>query len=973
MPPVQLFAKTGVQLIKLEKLIREDDERLNKQQRLIRDNTKEPIVYLPPPSEDADDDRIKSSYDYTSIAFAGGEDEFDDESPENSTNDLDIQVRTSDAIKNYCGNWFPLPYDSKNPFSVRAFIYVTIEDDKSYYNVYLAIDTNYTNQDNRWNFTGGDLGRNLNPNPTHKDFCTSEYIRNYVRNVTNHDERVISKDKDFIGAYIENFSNLMTVCNLLAKYLPPIKIDCIPGNKVRTNLIIDFGNSRTCAVIMEENPDATKKPVFSPLPFVSYRDPRVVDTRAVDSRLFFSRTPRTFNGAIFPESPVFHNLSIARVGAEVNNIGDIPGDYAEDDLGNYVSSMSSPKRYLWDHSKKHFDWCFFDEYRPDNTPMPIRGDVLRYLPEGVANPFEFSDKLVGSNVPGNPNYSYKAGLIFLAAEILTQAYRFINDYDHRHNHSFKGAEKHRRILNKVLITYPTGMSEIEKNQLRLGVGKAVRLWHRFMEDASQFQKEQKFVLSNTSNNPGLLQPEPTVELVCDEAIAIQMTYLYLELVGTWKNMSKQFFDTYGKMRTNKISGNEVREQVIRIASIDIGGGTTDLAIADYRRIELNSPNSLIKLDKLFSHGVSRGGDDVQKFYLETCLLPYIINYSGIDSEKWTNLFQSENIPDASWQRCRRDIVSQIWNPMFRGIWNSLEKGENVRHQSLTSLGGAPTGKVVRQISEHLGWDGKITDVEVETNPAQLEAALDNILGDLIDDCAEIIAKFDCDLVILGGRITGHPWVRNRLVDLCPVAPDNIICLHQFPVVPNLYPFEDNFNRIADAKTCVSVGASFYHSCLGQGTNFRIIPDQDKTLESLLIGPINDICQMENPIFIGVDKSAPQNIAITGTLWLGEKRIDNKRVFSNPLWKIEFSKNIQEELSNGARLVDGHVYVTLERPSGNEPQKIVIRDIKGCLEYPDGRRNALRINDLKIYFQTTFNDEYWLDTGILMIQAGQADE
>ena len=67
-----------------------------------------------------------------------------------------------------------------------------------------------------------------------------------------------------------------------------------------------------------------------------------------------------------------------------------------------------------------------------------------------------------------------------------------------------------------------------------------------------------------------------IELGSDEATCSQVSFLYGE-ASRFPGQGKSFF--------NLISGTR-RDSKVRIASLDIGGGTTDLMIADYERSNL---------------------------------------------------------------------------------------------------------------------------------------------------------------------------------------------------------------------------------------------------------------------------------------------------------------------------------------------------------------------------------------------------
>ncbi|MCH3713763.1 virulence factor SrfB, partial [Campylobacter coli] len=81
---------------------------------------------------------------------------------------------------------------------------------------------------------------------------------------------------------------------------------------------------------------------------------------------------------------------------------------------------------------------------------------------------------------------------------------------------------------------------------------------------------------------------PKIVIKWDEATCGQLVYLYTEVVTNFSGYAEEFFDTLAR--------REKRDrECITVASLDIGGGTTDLVITDYRldRSLRQSANSFV--------------------------------------------------------------------------------------------------------------------------------------------------------------------------------------------------------------------------------------------------------------------------------------------------------------------------------------------------------------------------------------------
>ena len=150
-------------------------------------------------------------------------------------------------------------------------------------------------------------------------------------------------------------------------------------------------------------------------------------------------------------------------------------------------------------------------------------------------------------------------------------------------------------------------------RMRQAVGlvwKSLR-WHNGENDPYEDVQEE-----HTEANIKIPLPEIRVEW--DEASCAQLVYLYTEINQNFAGHPEEFFDAIGRPdRSDRES--------ITIASIDIGGGTTDLVITDYR-LDHNGhtgggTNVHIIPNQRFRDSFKIAGDDILLDVIQSYVLP----------------------------------------------------------------------------------------------------------------------------------------------------------------------------------------------------------------------------------------------------------------------------------------------------------------------------------------------------------------
>jgi len=132
-----------------------------------------------------------------------------------------------------------------------------------------------------------------------------------------------------------------------------------------------------------------------------------------------------------------------------------------------------------------------------------------------------------------------------------------------------------RQLRNIILTLPSAMPKPEREIFRRRMIEAIGVvwkamgWHP--SDAS---------FTTAAQQASSLLPVPEVQMEWDEATCGQMVYLYNESQVKFAGKTEAFFASMARP-DKELAEGESAGKTLRIASIDIGGGTTDLAITQY--------------------------------------------------------------------------------------------------------------------------------------------------------------------------------------------------------------------------------------------------------------------------------------------------------------------------------------------------------------------------------------------------------
>jgi hypothetical protein len=422
-----------------------------------------------------------------------------------------------------------------------------------------------------------------------------KFLLNHFHNIDDINDFKGPKPKlDYLAQYI-CLINYIQQSNILPKVTLFSNQNVAEGN---VDLVVDIGNSRTCAVLFD-NSDFKKT---SPLELQDFTNPILNGAlnkcqESFDMRLAFREAD--FGGKFGLEnSKQFVYPSMVRLGKEANKL--IHKSINMNIGAEKTSTFSSPKRFLWDTTPQKQEWEFVQFEGEIAKPIYIDGISEQLNSDGSLNLRGSGGILM--------QYSRKALMTFAFLEILAQAKMQINSYEQRRHW---GNESMPRRVNRIIVTCPTAMSRVEQIALRKSAEDATIILDRYFNNSYYKEMDDKKVRSEINVIPSvknLSAKGESTEWIYDEATAAQFVFLYAEIGERYLKKVKDYFDFYGKERNDL---DEYNKKSLTIGSVDIGAGTTDVMIAAYK-YEDGSGQCLLTPVPLFWESFYKAGDDLVK-------------------------------------------------------------------------------------------------------------------------------------------------------------------------------------------------------------------------------------------------------------------------------------------------------------------------------------------------------------------------
>ncbi|ECM8362253.1 hypothetical protein AAN28_15460, partial [Salmonella enterica subsp. enterica serovar Enteritidis] len=541
----------------------------------------------------------------------------------------------------------------------------------------------------------------------------------------------------------------------------------------------------------------------------------------------------------------------------------------------------------------------------------------------------------------------------------------------------------------LILTLPSAMPKQERKIFRQRMFEALALvwkamgWHPQDEDFTTPKQREKSVV-----------PVPEIQMEWDEASCGQLVWLYNEAISHYAGRTESFFNALARPDRQPEPG-VVPGRALRVASIDIGGGTTDMAIVHYQLDDGVGANVKITPHLLFREGFKVAGDDLLLDIIQRCVLPSLqtaLQRAGVTDAAalLATLFGDSGRIDTQ-AILRQQTALQLFMPLGHAVLSAWEQSDiNDPFAGLHATFGdllirRPTSNVmnyIQQAIDHALPSGSPTfdifNVPLQIQFSQLQEALlagQFTLTTPLHAVCEAISHYHCDILLVTGRPTCLPGVQALIRHLQPVPVNRIVWMDKYQV-HEWYPFSQQ-GRIGNPKSTAAVGAmlcslaldlrlprfNFKAADIGAYSTVRYLGVLDNTVNTLRDENIwyHEI-DLDKP---GATLDARLHFPLRGNVTLGFRQLANSRWPATPLYCLSINSAELAKTIAG----DGVLNVRLKlRGSSKDsaPESFILSD--AWLQ--DGTPVAADALTLKL---NTLADRrhsgshYWIDSGSVYLK------
>lgn len=790
---------------------------------------------------------------------------------------------------------------------------------------------------------------------------------------------------------------------------------------VEVDLVLDIGNSRTTGILVEtQAQQATNLNNGYLLQLRDLDRPDHIYTDPFETRVEFSeasfgndalsrRAGRRTSAFAWP-SPV-------RIGPEAARLSTFSRCAAG------TTGMSSPKRYLWDERNWVQSWRFNTQGK-GGDPYVTRGPLAQLInSSGTPLCYVGKKSFRGNKSLRNDDqaqfsafeslFTRSSLMMFLLVEILHQALLTINSPGQRIQ---KGSPDVPRRLRQVIFTVPAGMPIAEQKIYRSWTEGAVRVLWDALGWQDFYHEERK---SGPAERGSDYRDSPQVRCNWDEATCTQLVYIYNEITRKFRGDAQMFCSLAGRLRP-EYGGRPG----VRVAAIDIGGGTTDLSITTFTLDSDEGSSPRIGPHPEFHDGFNIAGDDVLQAVVRNHVLTALADALGAAGlpnprEAVLKLFGKDDMNSSEEDRNQRiQFIRQVAVPVALTVLSLYEKADLRAGSGSTSFrfgdvfrslppaeaassGAAETGQegaqpgktleewpapgenALKYITEYVRSRGcedfDVLETPIRVDPRRVDETVRTVLGDVLANLCEVIQRYDCDALLLTGRPSRWQGVVDTVYSLLPVPPDRILPMGEYRI-KGWYPFADALGRMSDPKTTVVVGAILCALAEGQleGFSFDTAP---LTLASTAryIGEMENDGQIKTPkvwFTMSPEKGKPElkqhTIQFGGPIAVGFRQLEAERWTTTRFYVLEFaSEDMHRKFKSRLPFTLDVSYRSGEGDADAEGKENVqdegeIRIEKiGLSNPPDEIAGDDKKAPLQFRLQTLpLNEGFWLDTGII---------
>lgn len=643
-------------------------------------------------------------------------------------------------------------------------------------------------------------------------------------------------------------------------------------NCVDVDLVLDIGNSRTTGILVETHTQsATNLNDSYLLQLRDMDEPDKVTTEPFETRVEFSEISFG-NDALSLRSgrrtPAFAWPSPVRIGPEAARLATL----SRCEQGS--TGMSSPKRYLWDERNWKRTWRF--NTKSEKAPYVTRGPLAQLInssgtPLCCMGDKDFKKRAFRGQEQESAFeslFTRSSLMMFLLVEIIQQALITINSPGQRCR---REASAEPRRLRQVIFTVPGGMPVAEQHIYKRWARWAV---HVLWEALGWGQYYVENPARRRGNEAVDYRTNPVIRCDWDEATCTQLVFIYNEITRKFQGDAQLFCEIMGRPRFFPHRGGEAPS--VRVATIDIGGGTTDLSITTFELASDEGATPRMAPHPEFHDGFNLAGDDILRAVVAEHVLEAIgaaMAEAGVPNTRaaLAALFGRDTMDTSKDSLSGRiQFIRQVAVPAALRVLSVYEEADvrgtgsgivfslgdcfakpaeeaGPERQKGSRPGAAPAAEgpsqsapvfseglapmpsaaalayltdTVRKLGGSPDFDPLAIPIRVD--PRRVDDTVRTALREVLANLCEVIHLYDCDVLLLTGRPSRWPGIAELICSMLPVPPSRIFPMGDYRV-GGWYPFSDALGNMTDPKTTVVVGAILCALAEGQLEGFSFDP------------------------------------------------------------------------------------------------------------------------------------------------------
>lgn len=387
---------------------------------------------------------------------------------------------------------------------------------------------------------------------------------------------------------------------------------------IAVDAIIDLGNSNSCGVLYEVDTHCVNPlSLCSELQLRDLSCPTHEGYSLFSSEVNFSPEPFGHRGlsSASGRMDAFQWHSLVRLGPEAQRLN------AQSYQDLQPQGISCPRRYLWDDHPANVVW--FNASQSDQAQYSSIDHPLSLLINDQGN---LLDELpsIGRFAVFVPQFSRSTLFTFLIIELVNQIAVQINSLHYRQRHANRDIP---RFIRRLIFTLPVNFTAVERQRFLMLAQRAIRLIKTL---------QPKFFPVSTN--------DIDIRFPWDEACCGQIFWLWQQL----RNHSVHSLQQYYHRSSHTAH--------LRVALIDVGGGTTDLAVTEYPLIASKySAMPAFSPELIVRQGFTVAGDSLLEDVITHFLLPQFADHLRLQG-----LSSVETLLERLFSRGKSDEGDTVW-------------------------------------------------------------------------------------------------------------------------------------------------------------------------------------------------------------------------------------------------------------------------------------------------------------------------